>query len=416
MPKKKTAAQARMRFASEQSAKQPRRSAALKRLIDLDRSVERAAEAANLHYVNDGTPGISRTTTARGNVYRDPGGKILRDTATLDRIRKLAIPPAYRDVWICRDPDGHLQAVGKDARGRRQYRYHPRWREVRDQAKYGHMMVFGQVLPTIRARVQSDLARAGLPREKVLASIVRLLEVTLMRVGNEEYAQTNKSFGLTTLRNRHVKVRGPRLVVDFRGKHGLTHHVDLQDERLARIVRKCQDLPGQELFQFLDENGATHAVGSSDVNDYLREISGEAVTAKDFRTWAATNLAALALQELASAAEGLPPKKSMLRAVEAVAKLLGNTPAICRKCYIHPAIFDGYLDGSLLGALKQRAREELTQGIGKLTPEEAAVTGFLAHRLMQVRGDGVQEIQPAKIQNRRSPPRGAVATVAEAKA
>jgi DNA topoisomerase I len=416
MPKKKTVAQALTSGTTAQSDKKPRQSAALKRLLDLDRSVERAAVAANLHYVNDGTPGISRNTTARGNVYKDPTGKIVRDAATLDRIRKLAIPPAYREVWICSDPDGHLQAVGKDARGRRQYRYHPRWREVRDQAKYGHMMVFGQVLPTIRARVQSDLARSGLPREKVLASIVRLLEVTLMRVGNEEYAQTNKSFGLTTLRNRHVKVRGRRLVLDFRGKHGITHHIDLQDERLARIVRKCQDLPGQELFQFIDENGATHAVGSSDVNDYLREISGEAVTAKDFRTWAATNLAALALQELASAAEGLPPKKSMLRAVEAVAKLLGNTPAICRKCYIHPAIFDGYLDGSLLGALKQRAREELTQGVGKLTPEEAAVTGFFAHRLMQVRGDRVQEIQPAKVPKKRSPPRGAVATVAEAKA
>jgi DNA topoisomerase I len=416
MAKKKTAAQAPVCGSQEQSLKQPRRSSALKRLIDLDQSVERAAEAANLHYVNDGTPGISRTTTARGNIYKGPSGKIMRDAATLDRIRKLAIPPAYRDVWICSDPDGHLQAVGKDARGRRQYRYHLRWREVRDQAKYGHMMVFGQVLPTIRARVQSDLARSGLPREKVLASIVRLLEVTLMRVGNEEYAQSNKSFGLTTLRNRHVKVRGRRLVLDFRGKHGITHHIDLQDERLARIVRKCQDLPGQELFQFLDENGATHAVGSSDVNEYLREISGEGVTAKDFRTWAATNLAALALQELASAAEGLPPKKSMLRAVEAVAKLLGNTPAICRKCYIHPAIFDGYLDGSLLGALKQRAREELTQGVGNLTPEEAAVTGFLAHRLMQVRGERVQEIRPAKVLKKRSPPRRAVATVAEAKA
>jgi DNA topoisomerase-1 len=416
MPKKKTVAQALTSGRTAQSDKKPRRSAALRRLLDLDQSVERAAEAANLHYVNDGTPGIGRTTTARGNVYRDPAGKIVRDAATLDRIRKLAIPPAYRDVWICGDPDGHLQAVGKDARGRRQYRYHPRWREVRDQAKYGHMMVFGQVLPTVRARVQRDLMRSGLPREKVLASIVRLLEVTLMRVGNEEYAQSNKSFGLTTLRNRHVKVRGRRLVLDFRGKHGITHHIDLQDERLARIVRKCQDLPGQELFQFLDENGVTHAVGSSDVNDYLREISGEAVTAKDFRTWAATNLAALALQELATAAEGLPPKKSMLRAVEAVAKLLGNTPAICRKCYIHPAIFDGYLDGSLLSALKQRAREELTQGVGKLTPEEAAVTGFLAHRLMQVRGERVQEIRPAKVQKKRSPPRGAVATLEEAKA
>jgi DNA topoisomerase-1 len=373
----------------------PRRSAGLKRLLAVNGSVERAAEAADLHYVNDGTPGISRTTTARGNVYRDASGKIIRDTATLDRIRKLAIPPAYRDVWICADPQGHLQATGKDARGRRQYRYHPRWREVRDEAKYGHMMVFGHVLPTIRARVQADLQRSGLPREKVLAAIVRLLETTLMRVGNEEYAQSNKSFGLTTLRNRHVRVKGRSLTLDFRGKHGVNHHVDLEDKRLAGIVRQCQDLPGQELFQFVDEAGERHALGSSDVNRYLQEISGETISAKDFRTWAGTNLAALALQELAAATEGLPPKKNLLRAVEAVAKMLGNTPAICRKCYIHPAIFDGYLDGSLLTALKHRAREELAQGVSALTPDEAAVTGFLAHRLMQVQGNRAREVDPA---------------------
>jgi DNA topoisomerase-1 len=369
----------------QSSHKTPRQSQKLKRLLRLNESPEIAAAEADLRYVNDGTPGIARLSTKDEKKFlcRYPDGKPVRDAATLDRIRKLAIPPAYRDVWICLDPDGHLQATGKDARGRRQYRYHPRWREVRDEAKFGHMMVFAKVLPEIRRRVDADLSRPGLPREKVLAAIVRLLETTLMRVGNEEYAQTNKSFGITTLRNRHVKVKGRSITLDFRGKHGITHHIDLEDARLARIVARCQHLPGQELFQFVDDAEVTHAVGSSDVNRYLQEISGADVTAKDFRTWAGTNLAALALQELAAATDPLPPKKSVLRAVEAVSKLLGNTPAICRKCYIHPAIFEGYLDGSLLQTLKTRATEELAQGVDKLKPEEAAVTGFLAHRLVQ---------------------------------
>jgi DNA topoisomerase-1 len=245
------------------------------------------------------------------------------------------------------------------------------------------MMVFAKVLPEIRRRVDADLSLPGLPREKVLAAIVRLLETTLMRVGNEEYAQTNKSFGITTLRNRHVRVKGRSITFDFRGKHGVTHHIDLEDARLARIVGDCQHLPGQELFRFVDHDEVTHGVGSSDVNRYLQEISSADITAKDFRTWAGTNLAALALQELSAATDPLPPKKSVLRAVESVSKLLGNTPAICRKCYIHPAIFEGYLDGSLLDTLKKRAAEELTQDLGHLKPAEAAVTGFLAHRLVQ---------------------------------
>jgi DNA topoisomerase I len=362
----------------------PRR-ADLKRLLKLSESPVTAADAAQLRYVGEAEPGITRHP-GRGRKtfgYRDARGKAVRDAATLDRIRKLAVPPAYSDVWICADADGHLQATGRDARGRRQYRYHPRWREVRDEAKFGRMMVFAKVLPVIRKRVDGDLSRSGLPREKVVAAVVRLLETTLMRIGNEEYAQTNNSFGLTTLRNRHVKVRGKSITFDFRGKHGITHHIDLQDARLARIVSRCQHLPGQDLFQFVDHDGVTHAVGSADVNRYLHECTGEDITAKDFRTWAGTNLAALALQELATLGDGLPPKKSVLRAVEAVAKLLGNTPAICRKCYIHPAIFDGYLDGSLLSALKRRASEELAQGVDQLKPAEAAVTGFLAHRLMR---------------------------------
>jgi len=385
MPKHPDAAKDRAPDRAPADTTKPRPSARLKRLLRIGASPEGAAAEASLRYVNDGTPGITRHPTQEDKVftYRHPDGKPVRDAATLDRIRKLAVPPAYREVWICPDADGHLQATGKDARGRRQYRYHPRWREVRDEAKFGHMMVFAKVLPEIRRRVDVDLSLPGLPREKVLAAIVRLLETTLMRVGNEEYAQSNKSFGITTLRNRHVRVRGKSITFDFRGKHGITHHVDLTDPRLARIVDRCQHLPGQDLFQFIDDEDVTHSVGSSDVNRYLQEISGTDITAKDFRTWAGTNLAALALQELAAATEPLPPKKSVLRAVEAVSKLLGNTPAICRKCYIHPAIFDGYLDGSLLDTLKKRATEELSQGVDKLKPEEAAVTGFLAHRLVQ---------------------------------
>jgi DNA topoisomerase-1 len=358
---------------------------ALKRLVGLNRNPQQAAAEAHLTYVSEGAPGISRHSVRRKNsfAYRHSHGGPVRDAATLDRIRKLAIPPAYRDVWICVDPDGHLQATGRDARGRRQYRYHPKWREVRDQAKFAHMMVFARALPVIRARVAADLSLRGLPRERVLAAVVKLLETTLMRVGNEEYAQTNKSFGLTTLRNRHVRVKGRTVTLDFSGKHGITHHVALDDARLARLVSRCQDLPGQELFQNLDQDGAVHSVGSDDVNRYLKEITGLDVTAKDFRTWAGTNLAALALQELASATAPLAPKKTLLQAVEAVSKLLGNTPAICRKCYIHPAIFEGYLDGSLLDTLKRRATEELAQGTDALKPEEAAVMGFLAHRLMQ---------------------------------
>lgn len=382
------------RNGSQKPATRPRLSKQMKRVMRLNGGPETAAAEAHLHYVNDGTPGISRKTAQSGDkafVYHNPDGKRVRDAATLERIRKLAVPPAYQDVWICCDPDGHLQATGKDARGRRQYRYHARWREVRDEAKYGHLMVFAKVLPEIRRRVETDLSLPGLPRKKVLAAIVKLLETSLLRVGNEEYAQANKSFGITTLRNRHVKVKGTSITFDFRGKHGVNHHIDLRDARLARIVRKCQDLPGQVLFQFIDHENVSHSVGSADVNRYLKEISGADVTAKDFRTWAGTTLAALALQELGAATEPLPPKKSVLRVVEAVSKLLGNTPAICRKCYIHPAIFEGYLDGSLLLALKKRATEELAQGVDKLRPEEAAVTGFLAHRLMQA----VEEAAPA---------------------
>ncbi|HEX4260516.1 MAG TPA: DNA topoisomerase IB [Acetobacteraceae bacterium] len=344
-----------------------------------------AARAAHLHYVSDRRPGLRRVQVEDGFAYLEPDGTPVTDEVTLARIRKLAIPPAYRDVWICRDPNGHLQAVGRDARGRKQYRYHPRWRIVRDETKFGRMLLFGQALPRIREAVGRDLAAQGLPRRKVLAAIVRLLEMTLARVGNEEYARTNKSFGLTTLRRRHAKVTGSHVLLDYRAKHGIRRHLDLQDRRLARIVRRLRDLPGQELFKHVDEDGQTHPIGSEDVNDYLREISGEEITAKDFRTWAGTNLAAMALRELAQFDTAAKAKKNVVQAVETVSKLLGNTPAICRKCYIHPAIFEGYLDGSLLDGLKARAdaalRREVEGDDTGLTAEEVAVVAFLSHRL-----------------------------------
>ena len=351
-------------------------------------AMKAAARAAKLRYVSDARPGITRVKTRSGFAYRHPDGGKVTDGETLARIRKLAIPPAYTDVWICPQANGHLQAVGRDARGRKQYRYHARWREVRDEEKYGKMLVFGRVLPEIRNRVEQDLARPGMPREKVLAAVVRLLETTLMRVGNEEYAKTNKSFGITTLRDRHVSISGGHLSFDFRGKHGVAHQIDLHDRRLARIVRRCQDLPGQDLFQYLDDQGEPRGIGSDDVNEYLRDISGEDVTAKDFRTWAATNLAAMALTELEAFDTQTKARKNVVQAVESVAKMLGNTPAICRKCYIHPAIFGGYLDGSLIEALKRRADEVLAEPDGGLKAEEAAVMTFLRVQLDAARRNG----------------------------
>jgi DNA topoisomerase-1 len=348
-----------------------------------DGAAREAAKAAHLHYVSDTKPGISREAGEDGFIYRQPDGAIIDDEKTLSRIRKLAIPPAYADVWICRDPNGHIQAVGRDARGRKQYRYHPRWRETRDEAKYGKMLVFGQKLPLIRERVERDLAKPCLPREKVLATLVRLLERTLARVGNEEYTKANKSFGLTTLRNRHARINGTAVTLDFRAKHGIQRHIELRDRKLAGIIKRLQDLPGQELFQYIDEDGDRRSIGSDDVNAYLREISGEDITAKDFRTWAATNLAALALRELEAYDTAAKAKKNVLRAIEAVSGMLGNTPSICRKCYIHPAIFEGYLDGSLLEGLKEKTDAVLDSPHSGLTADEVAVTAFLSRRLEQ---------------------------------
>ncbi len=342
-----------------------------------------AARAAKLRYVNDRKPGFTRLRVEGGFEYHDAKGVAITDEDVITRIRKLAIPPAYTDVWICPDPRGHLQAVGRDARGRKQYRYHPNWRIVRDEAKYGKMLVFGQVLPRIREQVQQDMRLQGLPKRKVIAAIVALLEKTMMRVGNEEYAKENKSYGLTTLRNRHARVKGGHVEFDFRGKHGVEHHIDLEDRRLARIVERCRDLPGQDLFQFVDQDGDRHAIGSEDVNDYLREVTGEDITAKDFRTWAATTLAAATLAELQRFDTQAAAKKEVLRAVEGVAKRLGNTPAICRKCYIHPAVFEGYLDGSLAEGLKQRADAILDDPAPGLTAQEIALTAYLSRRLGQ---------------------------------
>lgn len=306
-----------------------------------------AARAAGLRYTTDLEPGITRRRAGKGFAYRGPDGEPVRDAATLARIKALAIPPAWTEVWICGRADGHLQATGRDARGRKQYRYHPRWREVRDETKYGRMREFGRALPAIRARVDADLSLPGLRREKVLAVVVYLLERTLIRVGNEEYARSNASYGLTTLRDEHVEFAGSAMTFSFRGKSGKEHEVGVRDGRLARIVRRCRDLPGQQLFQFVDDDGVTHAIGSADVNDYLRRISGRDFTAKDFRTWYGTVLAAHQLLHAEPAETERERKERVVRAIETVAERLGNTPAVCRRCYVHPVVLEAYDDGRL---------------------------------------------------------------------
>jgi DNA topoisomerase-1 len=351
-----------------------------------------AAKAAALCYVTDKGPGgIRRRRAGKGFVYYDPAGRKITDSDVLRRIRALAIPPAWTDVWICAKSNGHLQASGRDAKGRKQYRYHSRWRQIRDDGKYTKMLAFARALPDIRAQVDRDLALSGLPRKRVIATVVRLLETTLIRVGNEEYARENNSFGLTTMRDRHVRVSGSSLHFQFRGKAGKVHTVRLTDRRLARIVKRCQELPGQELFQYVDDNGAQQTVDSADVNEYLREAAGEEFTAKDFRTWAGTVLAALALDELRQFDSQAQAKRNVVRAVEQVARLLGNTPAICRKCYVHPAIFDAYQDGLMLDRVGRPAVARLETGRAMtrhgLRPEEAAVLALLEERLSREVGE-----------------------------
>lgn len=345
-----------------------------------------SAKTAGLRYVTDTGPGIRRIARGQRHAYVGSTGKPVRDAVVLKRIRSLVIPPAWRDVWICLDPQGHLQATGRDAKGRKQYRYHPRWREVRDDTKYDRMLTFGRLLPRIRRRVARDLAAPGLPREKILATVVRLLETTLIRVGNDEYARTNESFGLTTMRDRHVTVEGATVRFQFRGKSGVAHAVDLTDRRLARIVRQSRDLPGYELFQYVDEQGQRRSIDASDVNAYLREIAGEDFTAKDFRTWAGTVLAARALWECGHSGTKALAKRHLLAAVEAVAKRLGNTKAVCRKCYIHPHIMDSYLDGTLVSVLQQRMSRELRSAGRGLPADERAVLACLQQRLKQGTG------------------------------
>ena len=354
--------------------------------LDIVTDPEEAAEEAGLRYVSDDQPGYTRKRKGDDFEYFDTKGKPITDEARLLRIRRLAIPPAYEDVWICPSPNGHLQATGRDARGRKQYRYHEKWRETRDESKYDKMLIFAAALPKIRKRVEADLALPGLPREKVLATIVSIMERTFIRVGNEEYARTNNSYGLTTIRNKHVKVKGSKARFKFRGKSGVDHEVDVADRRLARIIKKVQDLPGQELFGYIDDAGEVRDVKSQDVNDYLREITGEDFTAKDFRTWAGTVLAAVALNAVGAFETKSQAKKQVTTAVKAVAKILGNTPAVCRKCYVHPAVFETYLSGNMIEGLKKKTEQALADNLPDLRSVEAAVMTFLQARLASTNG------------------------------
>ncbi|WP_332813265.1 DNA topoisomerase IB [Ramlibacter sp.] len=338
---------------------------------------QRAAHSAGLVHVSDEDPGIRREPAAAGFDYFHAGGAPVRDERTLARIRSLAIPPAWTGVWICPSPQGHLQATGRDARGRKQYRYHPRFREVREDNKYSRLPGFAQALPRLRAAVARHMALRGLPREKVLATVVHLLESTLIRVGNDDYARRNRSFGLTTLHNRHVEVEGSRLRFQFKGKSGKSWRLQLHDRRVAKVVRACQDLPGQRLFQYADEAGVLREVTSTDVNAYLREITGRDITAKDFRTWAGTVMAALALQAADRPGTQAELKKTLREAIEGVAAKLGNTPAISRKCYVHPEVFAAWQAGEL--ALDIQPAGE--GGEAGLLPEEAAVLALLQERL-----------------------------------
>ncbi|MGO4523251.1 DNA topoisomerase IB [Microvirga sp. 2MCAF35] len=354
-----------------------------------------AAETAGLRYVSDEEPGIRRKKSGKGFVYTRPDGKKVEDEATLERIKSLAIPPAYTDVWICAKANGHIQATGRDAKGRKQYRYHAAFREIRESTKYEHMLEFAKGLPAIRKTIDEHMSLRGLPREKVLATVVHLLENTLIRVGNSDYVKQNRSYGLTTLRDPHVKVEGSELRFQFKGKSGKTWRLQVKDRRIARIVKACQDLPGQDLFQYLDETGEQQSIASADVNAYLKEITGRDITAKDFRTWAGTVLAALALAEFEEFDSDAKAKKNIRAAIEKVSSRLGNTPSICRKCYVHPEIFASYLDGGLLLDIKQEIETELREDLSNLKPEEAAVLALLEQRLSR-EAEKHEEKKPAK--------------------
>lgn len=357
------------------------KSAAAETDPDAPADARAVAREAGLRYANDTRPGITRHRVGRGFSYRDADGGTIRDREVIGRIQALAIPPAWSDVWICPWPNGHLQARGRDARGRKQYRYHAQWHERRGTDKFDRMLAFAEALPTIRRRCEADLDTRGLSRDKVLAAVTRLLELTLIRVGNDEYARLNRSFGLTTLKDRHAKIEGTAVRFRFRGKSGRTHEVGLRDRRLAAIVRRCQDLPGQELFQFVDDDGEVRDVASDDVNAYIREASGGDFTAKDFRTWAGTVLAYRALRALQPAVGDRGARSNVIEAIKQTADRLGNTPAVARGSYVHPAVVEAYLAGSIRAALVQAAEEQAMPPAGATPREEAAVRALLRQRL-----------------------------------
>lgn len=341
----------------------------------------RAATRAGLNYVTDGLVGITRRRVGRGWIFFAPDGTRISDPAQRKRITSLVIPPAWTDVWICPDPNGHIQVTARDARGRKQYRYHPSYREARDKSKFRRILEFSEVLPDIRDRVERDLRARDLSRRQILATVVQLLDRTLIRVGNDEYARENRSFGLTTLRGRHVQIKGATLRFSFRGKSGIQHDVAITDRRLARIVQQCQDLPGQELFKFLDAAGKRQSVASDDVNAYLRVITGRDITAKDFRTWAGTMLAARELHVAGTASSQRAKEKNIVRAIDAVAERLGNTRSVCRKYYVHPALLQAYHQGRTaplpLPAGPPHPRKRRDTPAPALRQEEVAVLQFL---------------------------------------
>lgn len=338
------------------------------------------AKAARLRYVSDERPGITRRRAGRGFSYRDPDGETIRDGKVRARIEQLAIPPAWTDVWICPNPAGHIQATGRDDRGRKQYIYHERWREVRDAHKYDHLVDFAAVLPVIRERTDHDLRMRGLPREKVLAGVVRLLEATLIRVGNQEYARVNQSFGLTTLRAKHVDLEGNTISFQFSGKGGIEQDIDVTDQRLARLVKQCLEIPGYEVFRYLDDDGERHLVESDDVNAYLQEISGEELTAKDYRTWGGTLAGARELAGHPRPEDERAGAQTVNDVIKSVAEMLGNTPTICRKCYVHPAIIEAYHDGNLQRAFNGSGHQSASNSSYELAPDELATLKIIKAR------------------------------------
>jgi DNA topoisomerase I len=349
--------------------------------LELTANPKEAAKQAGLRYVTDSQPGFSRRRAGRSFRYLGIDGKPLRDPDLIRRIRALVIPPAWKNVWICPSASGHLQATGRDARGRKQSRYHPRWREVRDETKYERMSSFGAALPAIREHVDRDIVQPGLPQTKILATIVRLMETTSIRVGNEEYARSNHSYGLTTMRNRHVQIDGSKITFSFEGKSGVKHVVDLQDRRLAKIIQRCQDIPGYELFQYIDESGEHHTIDSADVNEYLRGVSGDDFTAKDFRTWTGTVTACRLLRALEPFESDNQAKKNIVEVIKSVASGLGNTPSVCRKCYVHPVVLDVYLSGSMPAVYRRRISRSLSNTFKGLQREERDLLRLLDHHL-----------------------------------